>query len=128
MDNHDRKRAGDIARLLAEAYTLIRVILGNLDEILLPSRIGPDMREAIAVDLMMVYGDILPTVEAPGELLTIIRSALLDWVVLNDLVGVTPGQAATSRRLDVMEELADKLAVTVSVLRDIAPQLFGDVE
>jgi hypothetical protein len=129
VDNHDRKRAGQIARLLAEAYTMIRAILAGLDEIMLPSRSGSgDMREAIAVDLMMVYSDILPTVEAPGELLTIIRSALLDWVVLNDLVGVTPGVPATSRRLDTMEEVAEKLALTVSLIRDIAPDLLGDVE
>jgi hypothetical protein len=114
VDNHDRKRHGQIARVLAEGAAIIMMILENLDEIVLPLREGTGAMERIAADYMMVHRDILPVVAAPPEILALVRSILLDWVILNDLVELGLTAEFTPRRTDTMEELAGRLAASLA--------------
>lgn len=126
MDNHERKRGDLLGRLLAETLIMIYKILVNLDEIRLARRTGDGMREEISGDLMMVARDILPTVEAEHQVLSVIRTVLLDWVILSDLITLGRAAGITPRRLDTMEELAERLGAILSVIRDMDPDLFED--
>lgn len=129
MDNHDRKRLLQIGKALAETFAIIRVILMNLDQIALRQYvISSEVREQIADDLNMVARDILPTVEAPMETLSILRSVLVDWVILNDLVTLSRLAEPTPRRLDAMEETAERMVLVMDLLRETAPELLGDIE
>jgi hypothetical protein len=129
VDNFDQKRAQAIARTLAVTVLLIREILVNLDEIrLVMHPADGNVRERIAEDYLMVARDVLPTVEAPGEILSIVRSALVDWIVLSDLVSLSQLTGANSRQLDTMEEMADRLAATMEAIRELYPELFEDRE
>ena len=126
MDNHERKRGDQLGRFLAEVLVMIMTILVNLDEIRLARRTGDGIREEISGDLMMVARDILPTVEAQSEILTVIRTAVLDWVILSDLISLAQAEGINSRRLDTMEELAGRLGALMVVIQDMAPDLFED--
>jgi hypothetical protein len=119
VDNHDRKRREDIARTLVDGAIIIMVILKTLDEIGLAPHAGDDARERIAEDFMLVHRDIIPSVEAPAEILALVRSILLDWVTLNDLVALGTATEITPRRLDTMEELAARLVATMGAARDL---------
>jgi hypothetical protein len=128
-DNSAEKRARQIARTLAVAVTMIRTILVNLDDIRLSLHAADDdMRERIAEDYLMVARDVLASVKAPVELLSIIRSALVDWIVLSDLVSLSRARGANPRQLETMEEMAERLATTMEVIRDLHPELFEDTE
>ena len=125
MDNHERKRRDQIARHLAELAIIIRMMLEGLDRIVLALHIeADDMRERIADDFLMVADNVLPTVDAPGELLAMARATLMDWVVANDLVSLMQATGVTPRRLATAEAVIERCAVTLAALHDLAPGLF----
>lgn len=126
MDNHDRKRREQIARVLAEGAIIIMMILRTLDDIVLHPHQEDDARERIAEDLMLVHRDILPEVDAQPEILALARSTLLDWVTLNDLVTLGTATEYTPRLLHTMEELAERLAYSMAAARELG--LFGREE
>ncbi len=125
MDNHERKRREYIAKVLADAAVLIRVMLLNLDGIGLALHEGTDVRDRIADDFMVVYANILPSIDAPPEVLALIRSLLLDWVNLDSLVNLVIAGDIHPARADAMEELAERVSMTITAARDIQPGLFG---
>jgi hypothetical protein len=117
MDNHDHKRADQIGKMLATSALAIHAILADLDDIRLSFHFGEaDLRERISEDYLMVARDILPTVEAPSDLLSIVRTALMDWIVLSDLVSLSQAAGLTRRHLDTMEEVAERLAALLSMI------------
>jgi hypothetical protein len=126
VDNHERKRSEQAGRFLAEALIMIMKILVNLDEIRLARRTGDGMREEISGDLMMVAQDILPSVEAPRELLSVVRAALIDWVIMSDLITLSQAAGVTPRRLDTIEEMAERLAAMMGTVEAMDPDLFND--
>lgn len=129
MDNHDRKRSEQVAHHLAEIAVIIHLMLRGLDRIVLHLHTeADDMRERIADDFLMVAESVLPTVEAPGELLAMIRSTLLDWVVANDLMSLMQAAGVTPRRLTTAEAVTERCAITLAALHDLAPDLFRQDE
>jgi hypothetical protein len=127
VDNHARKRREQIAEVLAAGYMYIRVMLMNLDGIGMAPHSGPDARDRIAEDLMMVRNDVLPTVDKPDELLSVIGGMLLDWVVTNDLVTLASLTGGGSpRQLDTMEDMASRFIAHQEVLEQLAPELFRE--
>jgi hypothetical protein len=124
VDENERKRLAYIATTLADAAALILVMLQNLDGIGLIFHTGPDARDRIADDFMLVYANILPTVDAPPEVLALIRSVLLDWVTLDSLATFISA-GTTKARAEAAEELADRVSVTITAARDHFPGLFG---
>lgn len=118
MDNHDaRKRLDQLARFLASAAVMIHVALIALDGIRLTGHIGDEaMPEKIAEDFQLVRSHVLDSVEAPEELLAIVRSLLLDWTVLNDLIAISKGVPLTERRLGTMEDFAERLGAELLAL------------
>lgn len=119
MDNRDQKRADQIGKVLAMAVLAIHAILADLDDIRLSLHFGEaDLRERVSGDYLLVARDILPTVEAPAELLSIVKTALMDWIVLSDLVSLSQEAGLTGRRLDTMEEVAERLTSLLAVLRE----------
>lgn len=124
MDENERKRLAYIVTTLADAAALIRVMMLNLDGIGLAFHSGPDARDRIADDFMLVYANILPAVDAPSEILALTRSVLLDWVTLDSLVPVVSA-GTTTARAEAAEELANRVSMTITAARDHFPGLFG---
>lgn len=125
MEDDERKRRDDIIGVLAGAVQLIHQMLLNLDGLRLTLHTGPDMQERIAEDFLLVHRDVLPTVEAPDEVLAMLRSILLDWITLDSLIGLHAAGALTPARSQAMEELAGRLASELSVSAELWPGLFG---
>ena len=125
MDDLDRqKRRHYIAGILATSVLLIRVILQNLDGIGLAHHTGPDTRDRIADDFMMVYANILPALDASPEVVALLRSTLLDWVTLDSLVKLETISEIHDSRSDAMEELAERIGMSITIARENWPELF----
>ncbi len=119
MDNHDRKRRDQVARMLADGAVIILLMLRTLDDIRLYPHTEAGARERVAEDLMMVRRSILPTVEAEPEALALVASILLDWVTLNDLVSLGKETGYTPRLFDTMDDLASRLAMGLVAAREL---------
>jgi hypothetical protein len=126
VDNREQKRLGQFTRLLGMTLITILGILLNLDEIRLARRTGEGLREEYAGDLMMVANDVLPQVKAPGTILVVTRMVLTEWVILHDLLVLAQETGATPRRLDTIDEAAERLGALMGGLQDMAPGLFED--
>lgn len=113
-----------IAAILVRAALALRLVLLNLDDIRLAAHQGDDTRDRIADDFMMVREDILPTVNAPEELLALIQSIILDWINLDSLAKLETLTELPQARYDAIEELAGRIAMTITVAHENWPDLF----
>lgn len=126
MDELGRsKRRHYVTAILVSTALLLRTMLANLDDIRLAHHTGDDARDRIAEDLMMVYAHILPTVDAPPEVLGAFQLFLMDWVNLDSLLDADSIIPLSPARAEAMELLAGKMATNMTMARDAWPGLFG---
>jgi hypothetical protein len=82
------------------------------------------MTDRMADDFMVVYRDILPGLNAPPEVRALFRAILVDWVNLDTLAGFEVNHEITDARSDAMEELADRIGMSLEVARERWPHPF----